>query len=183
MIDPTAPPIDIVVEPGALPNPETNAKALELVKKWSLWAMAPGVLPIPILDLAAVAGIQMKMLSEMAELYGTRFSADKVRHVSAALLGSFGTGFVGRTLAVSLLKSVPVVGQAAGALALPAIAAASTYALGRVFAVHFASGGTFLSFDPEKVRDHFQSLYKENLEEHLKKNHDAREAAKQQATN
>ena len=36
-----------------------------------------------------------------------------------------------------------------------------TYALGKVFIQHFAAGGTFLSFDPEAVRDYFQTQLQE----------------------
>jgi hypothetical protein len=38
---------------------------------------------------------------------------------------------------------------------------ASTYALGRIFIQHFNSGGTFLTFDAEKVQEHFRQLYAE----------------------
>ena len=37
---------------------------------------------------------------------------------------------------------------------MPVIAGAA-YAVGKVFIQHFASGGTFLTFDPEKVRAHY----------------------------
>jgi hypothetical protein len=37
----------------------------------------------------------------------------------------------------------------------PAFASASTYAVGKVFIQHFATGGTFLDFDPDKVKAHF----------------------------
>jgi hypothetical protein len=39
-------------------------------------------------------------------------------------------------------------------------ASASTYAVGRVFIQHFESGGTFLDFDPDKVRAHFEAEFK-----------------------
>jgi len=32
--------------------------------------------------------------------------------------------------------------------------------VGKVFVQHFESGGTFLSFDPEKVRSHFEEELK-----------------------
>ena len=41
------------------------------------------------------------------------------------------------------------------------VGGATTYAVGKVFIEHFESGGTFLDFDPEKMRDHFQELYEE----------------------
>ena len=39
--------------------------------------------------------------------------------------------------------------------------AAYTWALGNVFIQHFEAGGTFLDFDPEKVREHFRTYFKE----------------------
>ena len=45
------------------------------------------------------------------------------------------------------------------ALSRAAIAAASTYAVGLVFLQHFESGGTFLSFQPGQVREHFRKIF------------------------
>jgi uncharacterized protein (DUF697 family) len=167
-----------MIEPGVRPDPEKNAQALEIVNKWSLWSMAPGVLPFPFLDLVAIAGIQMNMLKDLSHVYGLKFSSNRVKNVVGSLLGSFGMAVAGTGVAFSVIKAVPIVGKAAGILALPAVAGASTYALGRVFATHFASGGTFLSFDPDKVREHFQRIYQENLHDNLKKAQDKKDAGK-----
>ena len=42
---------------------------------------------------------------------------------------------------------------------MPALAGASTYAVGKVFVQHFESGGTFLNFDPEDVRDYYAEQF------------------------
>ena len=44
----------------------------------------------------------------------------------------------------------------AGVIALPGLAFASTYAIGKVFVLHFEAGGTLLDFDPLKMRAHFE---------------------------
>jgi len=44
---------------------------------------------------------------------------------------------------------------------MPITAGAVTYAVGKVFHQHFASGGTFLSFDPDKVRDYYAEMLRE----------------------
>ena len=56
-----------------------------------------------------------------------------------------------------MLKGLPVVGTALGIVAVPAFASGLTWAIGKVFVQHFASGGTFLDFDPDKVRAYFSS--------------------------
>jgi len=167
-----------LVEPGVRPDAERNAAALAIVKKWSAWSMAPAILPYPFLDLVAISAIQMNMLRELSNLYGTRFSANLVKNVVGSLLGSFGMAVAGTGVAYSLLKIVPFVGRTAAVLALPAVAGASTYALGRVFASHYATGGTLLSFDPDKTRDFFQATYQESLHEHMKKTQDKKDSGK-----
>jgi hypothetical protein len=36
--------------------------------------------------------------------------------------------------------------------------------VGKVFARHFAEGGTFLSFDPEKAKAFYEEMFKEGQE-------------------
>jgi hypothetical protein len=48
-----------------------------------------------------------------------------------------------------------------GFIAIPGAAASFTYAVGKVFLQHFAFGGTFLDFDPKKVREHFARQFEE----------------------
>ena len=42
---------------------------------------------------------------------------------------------------------------------MPVFAGASTYAIGKVFIQHFESGGTFLDFEPAKVRAYFSQQF------------------------
>ena len=44
---------------------------------------------------------------------------------------------------------------------MPVINGATTYAVGKVFTQHFESGGTFLTFDAAKVREYFETQFKE----------------------
>jgi hypothetical protein len=44
---------------------------------------------------------------------------------------------------------------------MPSSSAAFTYAVGKVFLQHFASGGTFLDFDPKTVREYFAKMFDE----------------------
>jgi len=44
---------------------------------------------------------------------------------------------------------------------MPVVAGAATYTGGRVFIQHFASGGTFLTLDPDKVTNYYAEMLKE----------------------
>ena len=135
---------------------ETEAAAI--VRSYMGWSTGAGLLPIPLLDLALIVGVQVKMLHDMAKLYGVPFRANMVRPLIVTLL-SGGSSVALAPPLVSLLKTIPVVGWVAGALTLPALAAASCYATGRVFIQHFESGGTFLDFDPARARAHYEQQF------------------------
>ena len=130
--------------------------AEEIVKKYALFAAGAGLIPIPLVDFAAVSGIELKMLAELGGVYGLPFHADRVRPIVASILGGYASTRLGYGAGGSLLKSIPVVGQVLGVVAVPGFAAGLTWAIGKVFIQHFASGGTFLNFDPDKVRAYFR---------------------------
>ena len=132
-----------------------TAEAERIVNSYIGWSAGAGLIPFPIVDLAAITAVELKMLDSLAKLYEIPFSREAAKSLIGSLLGAGGTVLVAAP-AASLVKFVPFVGSIAGALTEPAIAAAATYALGRVFIQHFESGGTFLDFKPEEVREHFQ---------------------------
>lgn len=133
---------------------DREVQARATVKKYMYWSMGAGLIPIPVVDLAAVTGIQLKMIAELAKQYGLSFSHDTGKALLGSLVGGAVPAAAGPT-AISMAKGLPLIGQAAGAAAMPAVAGASTYAVGKVFIQHFESGGTFLDFDPEAVRQHY----------------------------
>lgn len=132
----------------------------QIIRNHVLASMGIGLLPFPLVDLVGVTGAQLNMLRKLAKVYGIPFSENLVKQLIGSLTGAGLSMPVGRVLG-SLVKIVPVVGTAAGALAMPVAAGATTYAVGKVFHQHFASGGTFLTFNPEKVKDYFKRMFKE----------------------
>lgn len=140
---------------------ENERKALKTVKNYMWWSMGAGLIPVPWVDLAAVAGVQLKVLAEISKIYGVPFQENAGKAAISSLVGfvlphAMAFGAVG-----SLLKAIPVVGVLAGAPAMGLFAGAYTWALGHVFIQHFESGGTFLTFAPEKVKEYFQARFEE----------------------
>ncbi len=131
------------------------------IKKHMLGAMAVALIPLPVVDLAAVAAVQIKMLAGMSKIYNVSFNENRAKNILAGLVGSFGANAMATGLVASAVKIVPVFGQFGGAVAMPLVAGAATYAVGNVFVQHFESGGTFLDFDPEKTREYFAQQFTE----------------------
>ncbi|MBP7338334.1 YcjF family protein [Niveispirillum sp.] len=144
---------ETVVTPSA-----NELLALEKVRHYMGWSVAGGLVPIPGLDVAALFGVQLKMLSEIGKVYGVTFRREQVKRLVSSLVGSFGS-VVAAQVTGSAIKHIPVVGTIAAAFWQPALASATTWALGKVFIQHFEKGGTFLDFDPEKAQSYFRTQF------------------------
>ena len=64
---------------------DREASASVIVRSYMGWSTGAGLLPIPLLDLALILGVQVKMLHDMAKLYGVPFRANMVRPLIVAL--------------------------------------------------------------------------------------------------
>lgn len=135
-----------------------SAQAEKLVEGYMGWSAGAGLIPVPGLDLVGIGAVQLKMLDDLSKLYGIPFSKNAAKSIIGALCGSGGATAVAFPVA-SLMKVVPVIGPLAAMLTEPAAAAAATYALGKVFVLHFESGGTFLDFDPDRVRKFYDEHF------------------------
>ena len=130
--------------------------ASQVVDRFSLWSGAAGLIPIPIADMAAVGGVQLVMLRRLSEIYGVPFSENRGKSIIASLAGSVLPASTATTSAMtvgSLVKALPGLGWAVGALSMPVLSAGATYVIGKVFIQHFASGGTLLDFNPPDYRE------------------------------
>lgn len=134
---------------------ELTAAAELLVRRHMLMALAVGLIPVPVVDIAALLAIQLRLLARLSDLYGVEYSEDVGTTLVASLLGAGGSLLATATTRRLLMRFVPVGGWVAGAVSASVFAGASTFAIGKVFIQHFASGGTFLTFDPDKVRDYY----------------------------
>ncbi|MDC0747890.1 YcjF family protein [Polyangium mundeleinium] len=141
-------------------------RADAIIRRNVLWALGAGLVPVPIADMVAVTGIQVKMLAELSDVYELSFREDIAKKLIGSLLsGVLGVG-TGAVIGASLGKLIPFVGTAFGIVTVPVISGAFTRALGKVFVMHFETGGTLLDFDPHKVRSYFKQEF-ENAKEYV----------------
>ncbi|MFM8759044.1 MAG: YcjF family protein [Methylophilaceae bacterium] len=120
--------------------------AANLISTACAWSAGAGLLPIPVLDLVALAAVQSQLCSDIAELYGQYFSKEASKSIVSVLWGTLVPGVLG-----SGLKSVPGLGYILGSVTFGAFAAGSTYAVGKVMVRHFENGGTSNNFDASQV--------------------------------
>lgn len=134
-------------------TPETREQmASKLVDRFALWSGVAGLIPVPVVDVFAVGGLQIQMVRRISQIYDVEFSENRGKALIASLAGSMipATSGVG---AASVLKAVPIVGTIAGGFVMPVLSAGATYAIGKAFIQHFATGGTLLDFNPPDYRE------------------------------
>jgi uncharacterized protein (DUF697 family) len=138
-------------------------QAREIARGKAYWAAGIGIIPVPIIDVAGIAAVQLRMIHEIAGVYDTKLSD----HLAKSILTSLLTG-VGATAAAYgalgyTLKSVPLLGPLLGVAAMPATAGATTYAVGVVFATAFEQN------DPSLV-DGNEASTREALDDAIRNN-------------
>ncbi len=149
---PSIAPEDLLLTTDTDDAAERKARARKLVERFSLYSGVAGLLPVPVVDVAAVGGVQLQMLRRISQLYDVPFSKNRGKAIVASLAGTMIPASTGLGVA-SIAKSVPIAGTTIGAMTAPALSVGATYVIGMTFVEHFARGGTLLDFDPPDHRE------------------------------
>ena len=114
------------------------------------------MIPLPIVDIVAVGGVQLEMLRRLVR-YLRRSVCRKSRQIAHREPCRFGASRQYRDHhrdgSDQRVKSIPGIGTAISAFTMPVFSAGATYVIGKVFIQHFASGGTLLDFNPPDYRE------------------------------
>ena len=127
--------------------------AQKIISKHVYIAAGTGLIPIPLVDIAALGVVQANMISELCDAYRISYeeSIDKV------LLTAIAGGTVPK-FAASFIKIVPGIGSLIGGVVRVGFSAASTYAIGEVFVRHFEEGGNMKNFNFYLFQDFYQEV-------------------------
>lgn len=126
-----------------------------IIKKYAGISITSGFIPVPLLDIGALAAVQVKMIKEIGKLHGLDLPKDYGKSIVLNSLAASPLAAVGR----SVLKLVPVLGSALGALSFHGYAAASTHAHGKVFHKAFKSGGSTLDHTWDSLKGSYKSVF------------------------
>ncbi|MBF0230130.1 MAG: DUF697 domain-containing protein [Desulfamplus sp.] len=141
---------------------ERLEQSRKIVKDYMWWSMGAGLIPLFVVDIAAVTGVQLKMLSKLSKHYNIPFSNDRAKAIILSLLSTLSASTLAKGLLVSSIKTIPILGSLTTPFIMPTVSAAVTYSIGAVFIQHFESGGTLLDFDPEKTKEFFKLNFEES---------------------
>ena len=157
---------------------ENESGATKIVEKHMWWAAGAGLVPIPFLDVAAIAAVNLKMIKELTALYKVDFKEERAKNIITALTSGVGAGLLSGSATVgAIIRVIPLIGQTAATITMPIFGGAVTYAIGNVFAQHLAVGGTLLDFDPAMARDAVAEAYQKGKDAILRKRATPRSSA------
>ncbi len=131
-----------------------TTEANSIIKNHMIWSMGAGFIPVPIADFFAVSAIQLDMIRQLAKLYDIDFKETEGKAVITSLTGS---GLA--RLGARAVKFIPGVGSVIGGVTMAILSGGSSYALGEVFKKHFETGGTFLDFDPARLKKYYNEKF------------------------
>ncbi len=145
-------------------------RADTIIRKHVFWACGAGLIPVPLVDIAAVTAIQIDMLKQLSHLYGVRYSESQGKTFVTALSGS-----ILARLGANALKLIPGIGSILGGVSMAAMSGASTYAIGQVAADQFARGTDVGNIDVDEARKTYEAEYEKgkSVAEEVSKNPDA----------
>ncbi len=131
-----------------------RSQADSIIRSHVLWAMGGGLIPIPLVDFAAVTAIQLEMLQQLAQLYGVNYSRSNGKAFVSAL-----TGTTLARLGASFVKAIPGIGTLIGGAAMSLTSGASTYAVGQVAINHFSNSGDLSNFVEDQLKNAYDVAF------------------------
>jgi uncharacterized protein (DUF697 family) len=138
---------------------DRHAAAGKIIASATKWSAAAALIPVPLLDLAALATVQSRMVVDLAVLYGESANKEVARGLVSVLLGTIAPASLAGAVAGSGIKAMPGVGTALGAASMAAFSGAATYAIGKVFVRHFEKGGSLMGFSAEAVTEDLKAEF------------------------
>ena len=158
----TAPPAEVLppiaaVEPAPVERSGGDEQrfraAHRLVVHYRRWTIAMATAPLPLVDAALVSGLQIRMLSRLARLYGVPFERVRVASLLSALFGGWTPYTITTGFAGAAARLAPGLGTVIGIATSIGTSVLATETIGKMFVQHFEEGGTFLDFEPRKYRE------------------------------
>ncbi len=155
-----------------------SENANSVIKNHMIWSMGAGFIPVPIADFFAVSAIQLDMIRQLCKLYDIDFKETEGKALITSLTGS---GLA--RLGARAVKFIPGVGSVLGGVTLAVLSGGTTYALGEVFKKHFETGGTFLDFDPSRLKAYYDEKFEKGkaMAKDIKENQNANTVVVQDA--
>jgi uncharacterized protein (DUF697 family) len=133
---------------------QTKLAAQKIVARWSRWSVAVSFIPTPFVDMAAISGVQVKMIYDLCKLYKVDFERTAAVAIASGVAGGAATQTLAGVLAKQMARFAPGIGPIVMFAVEPSISYVTSKAIGAAFISHFEADGRMHDFQPEKIRQY-----------------------------
>jgi len=137
-------PANTLPQPASLPDPAAarrRARALRIVDRYAVYSAVGGIVPLPLVNVAGITGLIVRMVKVLADHYGVAFEKDRARAIVVGFVAGVMPSGLGSIASSTLTYLMPH--SALAGLAVSSVtAAACTRSIGRIFVEHFENGAT-----------------------------------------
>ena len=133
---------------------QTKLAAQKIVARWSRWSVAVSFIPTPFVDMAAISGVQVKMIYDLCKLYKVDFERTAAVAIASGVAGGAATQTLAGVLAKQMARFAPGIGPIVMFAVEPSISYVTSKAIGAAFISHFEADGRMDDFQPEKIRQY-----------------------------
>lgn len=141
------------------PIDPTSEEITKLIRRRANYAAGVGLLGLPLINFAGVTTIQVGLVKSLCTKYGKTFSETAARNIISGLLSSGAVSLAAPAVG-GVALAVPLVGLPLAIATAPVLNGVTTYALGHVFATHFAQGGSLVGTAAGELSGSFKSAVK-----------------------
>jgi len=145
-----SPPVARALAPSTPTSSEAEAErrrllAYAIVERHAAYSAVGGIVPLPIVNVASITAIIVRMVKELSEIYGVPFERDRARAIVIGLMGGATPTGLSAVTASTLIYVMP--GANLIGLAVSSAAGfAFTRSIGRLLIERFESGATLHQF-------------------------------------
>lgn len=118
-----------------------RAAAQKIVARYKNYAALGGLVPLPVVSIASLTAINMRMVKTLSDHYGVPFQRDRTRSLIVGIVAAAVPAGLGTATASTLIFVIPG-GMLVGIGVSAVSAAALTRGIGLVFVESFESGAT-----------------------------------------
>lgn len=138
------------------PLDPASEEIVKLIRKRATYAAGVGILGLPFVNFAGVTAIQISLVKSLCAKYDKTFSEAAVKNIISGLLSSGAIALASPAVS-GVALAVPLVGLPLAVAIKPVLNGVITYALGHVFAKHFAEGGSLIGVAAGELSGSFKS--------------------------
>jgi uncharacterized protein (DUF697 family) len=145
-----SPPVTRALAPATPTSSEGAAErrrvhAFAVVERYAAYSAVGGFVPLPIVNVASITAVIVRMVKVLSDLYGIPFERDRARAIVIGLMGGAAPMGFSAVTASTLMYVIP--GSNLIGLAVSTVSAyACTRSIGRLLVDRFEGGGTLHDF-------------------------------------